>query len=92
MMVYFMDIRYILRPFGILYEHLVYFAVIWYIFPRFGMLHREKSGNPGVKAASGGSATRRSHSKTEKEFRSLENQKKETKRTFLCRVLKAWEE
>jgi hypothetical protein len=28
----FMDIRFILRPFGIFYGHLVYFVVIWYIF------------------------------------------------------------
>jgi hypothetical protein len=32
-LVYFMSIRYILRPFAIFYGHLVYFLVIWYIFP-----------------------------------------------------------
>jgi hypothetical protein len=34
-LVYFMTIWSILRPFGIFYGHLVYFAVIWYIFPVF---------------------------------------------------------
>jgi hypothetical protein len=31
--VYFVDIWSILRPFDILFGHLVYFVVIWYIFP-----------------------------------------------------------
>jgi hypothetical protein len=26
-----------------------YFMVIWYSFSRFGLLHKEKSGNPGIK-------------------------------------------
>jgi hypothetical protein len=38
MLVYFMDIWSILRPFDILYGRLVYFVVIWYIFPRVGKL------------------------------------------------------
>jgi hypothetical protein len=37
-----------LRPFDILYRHLLYFVVIWYIFPRFGVLYHEKSGNPAI--------------------------------------------
>jgi hypothetical protein len=37
---------YILRPFGLIYGHLVYFTVVWYIFPRFGIFYLEKSGNP----------------------------------------------
>jgi hypothetical protein len=32
MLVYFMDIGSILRPFDIFYDHLVYFVAIWYIF------------------------------------------------------------
>jgi hypothetical protein len=31
MLIYFMSIRYILRPFAKFYGHLVYFLVIWYI-------------------------------------------------------------
>jgi hypothetical protein len=50
MLVFFIDIWYILQPFGILYGHLAYFVVIWYIFPRFGLFYQEKSGNPGWKA------------------------------------------
>jgi hypothetical protein len=45
MLVHFMNFGLILRPFGILYAHLVYFVVFWYIFPRFGMFFQEKSGN-----------------------------------------------
>jgi hypothetical protein len=45
-LVYFMDIWSILRPFDIFYGHLVYFVVIWYIFPRVGKLYQEKYGNP----------------------------------------------
>jgi hypothetical protein len=44
MLVYFMDIWYILRPFGYFYGH---FVVIWLTFSHFGMLYQEKSGNPG---------------------------------------------
>jgi hypothetical protein len=40
----FMTIWNILRPFGVVYGHLVNFVVISYIFP-FGMLRLEKSGN-----------------------------------------------
>jgi hypothetical protein len=40
-LVYFMAIWYILWSFGI-------FKVNWYIFTRLGMLHKEKSGNPGL--------------------------------------------
>jgi hypothetical protein len=61
MLEYFMDIWYILRPFGfylwtfgicyghlvIIYGHLVYFVVIWSTFSRFCMLYQEKYGNPG---------------------------------------------
>jgi hypothetical protein len=43
LLVYFVAIWSILRPFGIFFCHSVY---LWYIFPRFGMLHQEKSGNP----------------------------------------------
>jgi hypothetical protein len=45
-LVYFMAIWSILRPFDIFYGHLVHFVVIWYIFARFGLLYQEKSGNP----------------------------------------------
>jgi hypothetical protein len=44
-LVYFMTIWYVLRPFEIFYGHSVYFVVIWYISPRFGILYQEKSGN-----------------------------------------------
>jgi hypothetical protein len=47
MLVYFMDIWTIFRPFNVFYGHLAYFVVIWYIFPRVGKLRQEKSGNPG---------------------------------------------
>jgi hypothetical protein len=33
--VYFMTIRYTLRPFAIFYAHLLHFLVIWYILSRF---------------------------------------------------------
>jgi hypothetical protein len=46
-LVYFMTIWFILRPFEVFYGPLVYFLVIWYILPRFGTLEEEKSGNPG---------------------------------------------
>jgi hypothetical protein len=46
MLVYFMAIWSILRPFDILCGHLVYFVVLWHIFRRFSMLYQEKSGNP----------------------------------------------
>jgi hypothetical protein len=45
MLVYFIDIGYILQPLGILYGQLVYIEVT---FSRFGMLFQEKSGNPGL--------------------------------------------
>jgi hypothetical protein len=47
MLVYFVNIWNILRPFGIIYGQLVQFAVIWYIFPIMVCLDQEKSGNPG---------------------------------------------
>jgi hypothetical protein len=46
MLVYFMTIRNILRPFGIINGRLVYFVFIWYIFPNLVCLDQEKSGNP----------------------------------------------
>jgi hypothetical protein len=60
MLVYFMDVRYILQPFGILYGHLVYLycgnLVYMYCgnlvyFCRFGMLYQEKSGNPAAETS-----------------------------------------
>jgi hypothetical protein len=48
MLVYFINIWSIFRPFGIFYGHLVYFPPFWYIFTRFGMLYQEKSGNPAL--------------------------------------------
>jgi hypothetical protein len=51
-LVYFTAIRYILRPFGIYYGHLVYLrpfgnvVVIRNIFPRFGTFVSRKSGDP----------------------------------------------
>jgi hypothetical protein len=44
MLVYFMVICNILRPFGIFYGRLV---IIWYIFPVLVLWSQEKSGNPG---------------------------------------------
>jgi hypothetical protein len=50
MLVYFMVIWNILRPFRIYYGHLV----IWYISPRFGIFFcQEKSGNPGERGLGG---------------------------------------
>jgi hypothetical protein len=49
MLVYFVAIWFILRPFGIVCARLVYFMVSCYIFHRFGMLYKEKSGNPAFK-------------------------------------------
>jgi hypothetical protein len=54
-LVYFVDIWYILWPFGTFCGQLVYVVAIryfygymylWYIFYRFGILYQEKSGNP----------------------------------------------
>jgi hypothetical protein len=48
MLVHFMAIWSISRPFGMAYGHLVY--NLWSLgkfFPHFGMVHQEKSGNPG---------------------------------------------
>jgi hypothetical protein len=53
MLVYFMSIRSIFRPFGIFYGHLAYFTPFWYIFTRVGMLYQEKSGNPGTNTLTG---------------------------------------
>jgi hypothetical protein len=47
MLVYFMDIWPILRPFGMFYGQLLYFVAVWNIFPRFGTFVPKKSGNPG---------------------------------------------
>jgi hypothetical protein len=38
MLVYFMTIWNILRPFGIFYDHLQYFIAIWYILWPFGIV------------------------------------------------------
>jgi hypothetical protein len=48
MLVYFIAIWSILRPFGIYCGHLVHFKVSLVYFSRFGMLHQEKSGNPAA--------------------------------------------
>jgi hypothetical protein len=45
-LVNFMEISYILLPFGIFHGHLVYFEVILVYFCSFGMLYQEQSGNP----------------------------------------------
>jgi hypothetical protein len=45
----FMNIRFILRPFGILFGHLVCFAAIWYVFPRFGMLYQKNLATLGMR-------------------------------------------
>jgi hypothetical protein len=47
MLVYFMDIWSILRPFDIFCGHLLDFVVLLSIFPRFGILYQGKSGNHG---------------------------------------------
>jgi hypothetical protein len=39
----------IVWTFGIFYDHLVHFLFIWCIFSGFGVVHREKSGNPGLE-------------------------------------------
>jgi hypothetical protein len=45
-----------LWPFGMYHGHSGYFMTIWYIlcsfgtFSGFGIMHREKSGNPGLDA------------------------------------------
>jgi hypothetical protein len=49
-LVYFMALWSVLRPFGIFCGHLVYFGFVWYIFSRFGKLYEEKSGNTGLAA------------------------------------------
>jgi hypothetical protein len=53
---YLMAIWYILRPFGIFYDHLVYFTAIGYILWPFGIIflvleYQDKSGNPGTTVA-----------------------------------------
>jgi hypothetical protein len=48
MLIYFMVIWIILRPFGKFYDHMVHFVFIWYIFSGLGIMHQEKSGNPDV--------------------------------------------
>jgi hypothetical protein len=47
MLVYFVTIWSILKPYGICCGHLVFLVVICYTFSRFGMLYQEKSGSPG---------------------------------------------
>jgi hypothetical protein len=51
MLVYFMAILSISRPFSIFCGNLVYFMVLWNIFPVLDMLYQEKSCNPvpGIK-------------------------------------------
>jgi hypothetical protein len=49
MLVYFMPIWNILRPFSISHGHLVCFLVILYIFPVLGILYQEKAGNTAEK-------------------------------------------
>jgi hypothetical protein len=39
----------ILRPNDVFYGDMVHVVVVSYIFSRFGMLHREKSGIPGLE-------------------------------------------
>jgi hypothetical protein len=51
MLIYFMDIWYILWTFGIFYDHLPHCVLIWYIFSSFGVMHQGKSGNPDSNAA-----------------------------------------
>jgi hypothetical protein len=46
MMIYFINIWNILRPFNIFYDHLEYFVVIWYTFPVLVGLHLEKIWQP----------------------------------------------
>jgi hypothetical protein len=45
-LLYFMAIWSIFRPFGIFYCTMVYFVVMWNVFTCFGILCHEKSGNP----------------------------------------------
>jgi hypothetical protein len=58
MLVYFMPMWSLLRPFGLFCGHLVYFLAFWYmlwlsgIFFCLGMLYQEKSGNPGQSHSS----------------------------------------
>jgi hypothetical protein len=47
MLVYFMVIWKLLRPFWYIYGHFVLLWSFGLIFPRFGVLCQEKSGNPG---------------------------------------------
>jgi hypothetical protein len=53
LLVHFMTIWSILRPFEIFYGHLVFLVVIWCIFPLFGILYQEKSGNPAISYVGG---------------------------------------
>jgi hypothetical protein len=47
--IFFGQLGYKLRPYGIFYAHLPSVIVAsWYIFPRFGIFCQDKSGNPGV--------------------------------------------
>jgi hypothetical protein len=47
--VYVTAIWCILKPFDIIFGHLIYVVVILYIFPVFGMLYQEKSGSPDAE-------------------------------------------
>jgi hypothetical protein len=47
MLLYFMIIWNIVRPFGVIYCLLVQFVVIWYIHYLWVCFDQEKSGNPG---------------------------------------------
>jgi hypothetical protein len=51
MLLYFMTIWNILRPFGIIYGILVQFVVVWYILFVLVCLDQDKSGNPSIAAS-----------------------------------------
>jgi hypothetical protein len=50
MLVCFITVWNILRPFGRFHGHLVDFMVTWYILSSFGKLYQQKSGNPALIA------------------------------------------
>jgi hypothetical protein len=52
MFIYLINIWYILRTFGIFYDHLVHIVFVWYIFPVFGIMYHGKSGSTGVHTKS----------------------------------------
>jgi hypothetical protein len=49
MLEYFVTFSLILRPFDIVYAHLVYYVVIWYISPLLVCCSNKKSGNHAGK-------------------------------------------